>query len=308
MKKVTVIGSLNSDTTIHVDKFPLPGETIAAKSYDTALGGKGANQAAALAKAGLRVSMLGVTGQDQAGDRMIKELKSLGVSTEFVRQRKEEQTGQAFITVEASGNNHIIIIPGANDSFLIEYVMECKSELEETDAVLAQLEIPIDTVRMAFSFAGRKGIITVLNPAPAQNFTSDILEYTDILIPNECEIETISGRKITSDEDLAQACAWLEEQGVKIIIVTLGSRGCYLFHQGVGTFYAAYPVKAVDTTAAGDSFIGSFLAKYLETKDLAASVDFAQRVAAITVSRRGAIQSIPDKEEMERIKVYEPIQ
>ena len=301
MRKVSVIGSMNYDTTIHVANFPLHGETISSSGYSVSVGGKGVNQAAALAKAGLNVKMFGAVGKDTAGEEMINALDDLGVSVKHILRLDNVQTGQAFITVENSGNNNIMIISGANEHCSVQYAKDNEKKLCDADAVLAQMEIPAATVSGAFEMAKRQGVLTVLNPAPAQNFEQSLLDNVDIIIPNECEIETIYGKKIDTDKELEEACRWLEQAGVSIIIVTLGDRGCYLYCRGKGTFFNSYKVKAVDTTAAGDSFIGSFLSSYLEGNSMETAIDFAQKVAAITVSRKGAIQSIPTKEEVKGI-------
>lgn len=295
MHRVTVVGSMNYDSTIHVNKFPLPGETILAKSYSNSLGGKGANQAAALAKVGLEVSMIGVVGQDNEGQAMLNELNHLGINTDSVHLSKEQPTGRAQIVVEESGNNNIIVISGANGTFSKEYIEQSYEAISYADAILAQLEIPIETVQHAFILAKKLNKLTVLNPAPVCSLKEELLQNVDILIPNEIEMEKLYGKSVKSYENLEMACKYFTDLGVKIIIVTLGERGCYYYHEGQGKFTECYSVKAIDTTAAGDSFIGGFLGNYLETKDINQAIDFGQRVAAITVSRSGAIESIPNR-------------
>lgn len=297
MHKITVVGSMNYDTTIHVAKFPLPGETILAKSYSNSLGGKGANQAAALAKVGLEVSMFGVVGNDNEGQAMLKELNHLGIGTSSVHQTIEQPTGRAQIVVEESGNNNIIVIPGANGTFTSEHIELSQEDITGADAILAQLEIPLETVQYAFSKAKELNKLTVLNPAPICTISKELLKNVDILIPNEVEMEKLYGKSIESVEGLENACRYFTDLGVRLIIVTLGKRGCYSYHEGKGKFFASYVVKAIDTTAAGDSFIGGFLGNYLETGNIDQAIDFGQRVAAITVSRRGAIESIPNRNE-----------
>lgn len=295
MHKITVVGSMNYDTTIHVAKFPLPGETILAKSYSNSLGGKGANQAAALAKAGLDVSMLGVIGKDKEGQAMLKELNYLKINTVYVHQSNEQPTGRAQIVVEESGNNNIIVIPGANATFTNEFVEQRQEAIAGADAILAQLEIPLETVQHTFLQAKKQNKLTVLNPAPVSPLSKELLKNVDVLIPNEVEMEKLYGQSIETCESLEKACRFFADFGVKVIVVTLGKRGCYYYYEGKGNFSASYAVKAIDTTAAGDSFIGGFLGNYLETNNIDQAVDFGQRVAAITVSKRGAIESIPNR-------------
>ena len=295
MHRVTVVGSMNYDTTIHVAKFPLPGETILAESYSNSLGGKGANQAAALAKTGLDVSMLGIVGKDNEGQAMLNELNHLKINTFYVHQSNEQLTGRAQIVVEESGNNNIIVIPGANATFTSKFVEQRQEALAGADAVLAQLEIPVETVQYAFLQAKKLNKLTVLNPAPVCSLSEALLKNVDVLIPNEVEMEKLYGEPMESSESLEKGCRYFADLGVRVVIVTLGKRGCYYYYEGQGKFSAGYAVKAIDTTAAGDSFIGGFLGNYLETNNIDQAVDFGQRVAAITVSRRGAIESIPDR-------------
>lgn len=298
MHEVTVVGSMNYDTTIQVAKFPLPGETILAEACSNSLGGKGANQAAALAKVGLAVSMLGNVGNDNEGQAMLAELKHLGINTDCVHISKGQTTGRAQIVVEESGNNNIIVIPGANRGLSEEHIDLSRKEISRSDAVLAQMEIPLETVRYAFALAKQMNKLTVLNPAPAGILKEDLLRNVDVLIPNETEMEKLYGKPVETKEELREACKHFAGLGVKLVIVTLGGRGCYYYHEGQGKFASCYTVKAVDTTAAGDSFIGGFLGNFLETQDVGQAVDFGQRVAAITVSRRGAIESIPNRSEV----------
>lgn len=298
MKKVLVIGSLNYDTTVYVKDFPATGETIGATSYAVSLGGKGANQAVAISKLGLNASVIGKVGDDSEGMKLITELQKFGVNTDNVLTHGS-LTGKAFITVKDDGKNTIVVVGGANQELSIADVLTVENYLMESDAVLLQLEIPLETVKFSLELARKKGKLTILNPAPAVRLDADILKNVDILIPNETELNVVSGMNIETRGAFKEACHLLTEKGVKIVIVTLGSKGCAVFMDGDLNFYDAVKADVVDTTAAGDSFIGGFLSSYLNDKVIEVAVEFAQKVAAVTVSKRGALVAIPTLQEVE---------
>lgn len=305
---VLVVGSLNVDSTVQVDDFPAPGETLLARSFRRSQGGKGANQAVALARVGVSTSMIGMVGQDSDGDFMLDQLGASGVDTGCIARTKEAPSGVALISVDKAARNTIVVVSGANYA-LTPADIDCNREaFQQADAVLLQLEIPLDVVRHALCTARTLGRMTVLNPAPYQPLGEDILSLVDIFIPNEVEFAQCTGLPVgTVAENLATvapACAALVQQyGLKTILLTLGERGCYVFHDGQGVLYPPYVVRAVDTTAAGDSFIGGFLRAYLEIHDLPEAIAFGQKVAAIAVSRRGAADSIPTYAEVMSIEL-----
>ena len=297
MNKVLVIGSLNYDSTFYVDNLPNEGETISSTDYKFSIGGKGANQAATLAKLALEVSMVGKIGKDSQGSQIKKELSDLGVNVDSILSC-DNITGQAFITVKKGGTNTIIIAGGANNDLSEGDIYACRSQIDESSAVLLQLEIPLNTVNTALSLSKERNKLTVLNPAPAVKLDKDILSKVDILIPNETELGVLVGKSIKTEAEIKSACKFLVSQGVKIVIVTLGSNGCALYSDNKLTMFSAHEATVVDTTAAGDSFIGGFLFSYLNDKVLEKAIDFGQKVSAITVSREGALQAIPTIKEI----------
>ncbi|MGD1820214.1 MAG: ribokinase [Pleomorphochaeta sp.] len=292
MKKVLVFGSLNYDLTLYVDELPKKGETITSKEMKYSIGGKGANQAATLAKLGLEVYMVGKIGRDDEGKKIIEKLKSLNVNVESIIEC-DKNTGKAFITVNKKGKNTIVISGGANSDIDKNYITQFREKINSVDAVLMQLEIPLEAVKECLTVAKELNKLTILNPAPAIMLDEEVLSKVDILIPNETELGVLYQRDVISHTEILNACKYLNNNGVNTIIVTLGKKGCALFNKNELTFYEPHDAIVVDTTAAGDSFIGGFLYSYLNDKGIEKSIDFGQKVSAITVSREGALAAIP---------------
>ncbi len=292
MKKVLVFGSLNYDLTLYVDELPKKGETITSKGMKYSIGGKGANQAATLAKLGLEVSMVGKVGRDDEGKKIIEELKSLNVNVESIIEC-DKNTGKAYITVNNQGKNTIVISGGANSDIDKNYIAQFRDKIKSVDAVLMQLEIPLEAVKECLTVAKELNKLTILNPAPAVMLDKNVLSKVDILIPNETELGVLCQKEVISETEILNACKYLNKNGVKTIIVTLGKKGCALFNNNKLTFYEPHDAIVIDTTAAGDSFIGGFLYSYLNDKGIEKSIDFGQKVSAITVSREGALVAIP---------------
>lgn len=292
MKKVLVFGSLNYDLTLYVDELPKKGETITSKEMKYSIGGKGANQAATLAKLGLEVYMVGKIGRDDEGKKISEKLKSLNVNVESIIEC-DKNTGKAFITVNKKGKNTIVISGGANSDIDKNYITQFREKINSVDAVLMQLEIPLEAVKECLTVAKELNKLTILNPAPAIMLDEEVLSKVDILIPNETELGVLYQRDVISHTEILNACKYLNNNGVNTIIVTLGKKGCALFNKNELTFYEPHDAIVVDTTAAGDSFIGGFLYSYLNDKGIEKSIDFGQKVSAITVSREGALAAIP---------------
>lgn len=301
--KIAVIGSMNLDSTMHVSHFPAPGETLLASASSNSIGGKGANQASALAKVGAEVNLLGRVGNDLEGELILKGLVKNGVNTEFIGLDNNLPTGRANIVVASDSNNNIIVAPGANGGFGSMELDEVINGLEGTDAALFQLEIPVETVYYALQKTKEMGKITVLNPAPYQMLSDELINLVDIIIPNEVELAQLTGIQELTEKDLEKACKMLVKDSQRLVIVTLGEKGCYVYQNQQGEMFTAYQIQAVDTTAAGDSFIGGFLYYYLKEGHLQQAIDFGQKVAAITVSREGAADSIPNAQEVSQISL-----
>jgi ribokinase len=258
-------------------------------------GGKGANQAVALAKAGCEVTMLGAVGTDHPGELAIENLKSCGIECSGV-SRVEGPTGAAVITV-CGGNNHIILDAGANGKVTPEYIAEREDLFRLADMIVMQYEIPMESIIFAAKLAKKHGKQVILNPAPAKSAPEELYTYVDLLIPNEFEAFGISGIEPTSRDNAVRAMEVLRACGCKNVMITLGAHGCAYTEDGEVKFAGIYPVKAVDTTAAGDSFIGGLCAKLGEGCTMGEAVAYASAVSALTVSRRGAGISIPDATE-----------
>ena len=272
------------------------GETLTADKYYVNPGGKGANQAVAIAKLGGKVAMIGKVGSDETGDALKNNLKAMGVDESMVT-RADVPSGIAMIIVEG-GENRIILYKGANHSVTKADVDEGLKNAKPGDALVMQLEIPLETVTYAAAVAKQKGMLVLLNPAPAVDVTDKMLANADYVIPNETEAQAICGLLPCDLQDLQKVDIMLHERGANNVLVTLGSNGCYYN----GKIYpVANKVVAVDTTAAGDTFVGALAVCLAEGKDVANSIDFCQMASSLTVTRYGAQISIPYLEELDKI-------
>ncbi len=298
MKNVLVIGSINVDYVIHTERLPKLGETLTGSDFAMNFGGKGANQAVALAKTGCNVKMLGAVGTDLSGELAINNLKSFGIDTADVLQ-VDAPTGAAVITV-CGGDNHIILDIGANAYVTPDAIAERESLFDWADFVVMQYEIPMESVLFAARMTKKHKKTFVLNPAPVKEADPEIYRLTDIIIPNEFETQLISGIYPADEETTASAIAALLEKGCKTALITLGKRGCAYTDGGKIAYGGIYDVKVVDTTAAGDSFIGGLCKSLCEGKTMKDAVAYASAVSSITVSRAGAGISIPTADEVER--------
>ena len=298
---ITVIGSINMDLLVQSDEIPKIGETLIGNRLLQIPGGKGANQGVSIAKLGGKISFLGKVGNDDFGRSLLESMKLSGVNTEYIEVENIE-TGVALINVDREGNNNIVVIPGANNLVDSKYIRKNKDIIKKSDAVVLQLEIPIDAVKESLRIAKELGKLTILNPAPAYDLDDEIISNVDILIPNEHELERISRVKIIDNNTLVEAANKLLEKGIKEIIVTLGNKGVLYTNKDEVSFIEAYKVSAVDTTAAGDSFVGGFVTSYIEDRNIYRAIDRGQKTAAISVQRLGAQTSIPTREEVENFK------
>lgn len=296
---VIVIGSINMDIVIKTKEIPKIGETVIGRESIENPGGKGANQAVALAKLGAKVGFLGMVGNDTNGKKLISSMKEYGVDTSLI-ESVEGTSGTAFIAVDDRGNNNIIVVPGANNKVDKRYLNEHIDAIKESKIVLLQHEIPKETVKDAILLSKRLGKTTVLNPAPAHCLEDEVLKNVDILIPNEHELARISNRKIKDIGSVVEASRYLINigMGVPKIITTLGENGAIYVDADRVQYFYPIPTDVVDTTAAGDSFIGGFLYCYVFTKDIFKSIEFGQKVASITIQRYGAQVSLPTLREV----------
>ncbi|WP_294603911.1 ribokinase [uncultured Lactobacillus sp.] len=300
MNKVTVIGSINLDTNLRVKKMPRPGETVHATDHYSAAGGKGANQAVAAARAGSDVSFIGGVGDDAAGKEMLNLLKSENINTSGIITATKESTGQAFITVDDSGQNSITIYAGANYAFGADEVLQNQGLIKNADFLIAQFETPLAATIKGFEIAHEAGVRTILNPAPGMDqIPVELLKLTDIITPNETEAETITSVKVIDEKAAQKAAVNLREQGVGTVIITIGDKGAFYSYQSKNELIPAFKVKAVDTTAAGDTFIGAMASVLLtDLSNLKDAILFANKASSLTVQKYGAQPSIPYKKDI----------
>ena len=292
MKNILIIGSINMDLVINTDILPKLGETIHGKGFMTSFGGKGANQAIAVAKLFGKADMIGAVGCDAFGGPLSDNLKANNVNTHGVKVT-DTNSGVAVITV-CGGDNHIILDGGANNEVTPALIDEHLDLIKNADIVIFQLEIPMETIIYAAKKAKEFGAKVLLNPAPAAALPEELLACTDIIVPNEHEAAIITGF-----EDEKKALEALYDGGKKNVIITLGGKGC-IYNVGTEIKYKkAFDIKAVDSTAAGDSFIGGYCTAICDGKDTDDAIHFASAVSAITVSRAGASVSIPTRDEVE---------
>jgi ribokinase len=297
MPNILVAGSLNADLVVRTPRFPQPGETLSGEDLHVIPGGKGANQAVAAARHGAQVSMLGRVGQDNFGDFLLENLKSNEVDAQYVR-RSEASTGTAIIVVDSSGQNSIVLSPGANGQVTEQDMQD--ASFSDFKLLLLQLEIPTPAVVAAAQRARQNGLRVILNPAPARELPEELIALTDYLIPNESELGLLSGMEVQDIPSAERAARSLLERGVGTTIVTLGSQGALIVTGEQVTHVESFKVDVVDTTAAGDSFIGGFAYKLLESQDLQEAVRYGCACGALAVTQFGAQPSLPTNEEVER--------
>lgn len=302
---IIVIGSSNTDMVIKSTKLPTPGETILGGTFFMNAGGKGANQAVAAARLGGDVTFIAKTGDDIFGKNAIDLFKGEGIHTSYIMKDSLYPSGVALITVDANGENCIVVASGANAALSPTDLENTKQKIQEASIVLAQLETPLTTIEYAASIAYENRTKFVLNPAPAAELSSDLLKKISIITPNEKEAEKLTGIGITNIQSAEQAAKILNEKGVETVIITLGSRGALLFHEDHFTMIETLKVDAIDTTAAGDVFNGALVVALAEAKKMKEAVSFACKAAAISVTRLGAQASAPYRNEVDSILTYE---
>ena len=301
MKNICVIGSLNMDLVVNVDTMPKPGQTIIGSNFKEVPGGKGANQAVAMARLNGNVSMIGKVGEDGFGQTLINSLKNDKVDTTYI-QTSKGATGVALITVDKNAQNSIVVSPGANFEVKEDDIDNNIEAIKNSDIVVLQLETPLNTIKYALNKAKELNKYTILNPAPAVKLDDEIIKNVDLLTPNETELEIISGVSIETEEDIQKAAQIMIEKGVKELIVTLGSKGSLYINKEKSMFKKAYKVEAVDTTAAGDSYTGALAVALSQDKNIEDARDFASKVGALSVLKEGAQSSLPTLEDVKNFR------
>ncbi len=295
--KILVVGSINMDMVTYADRIPKRGETAFGRDFIKNPGGKGANQACAAARLGSSVTMLGAVGEDSFGTELEECLQKNGVRP-FLKKVKEP-TGCATILIEEENHdNRILVISGANHAVKEEDIDNNISLIKEADIILTQLELPLQTVAHLAKVAEEYKKIFILNPAPGIRLPESLLRSVTYLTPNETELSLVSGIDIKDEASFFQACQALLDKGVNTLLVTLGSRGVYLYSRTENTLIPAYQVDAVDTTAAGDCFNGAFAAYLAKGFEQKKAISYAEKASSLCVQRRGAICSLPKEDEI----------
>ena len=295
---IVVIGSSNTDMVIQADHLPAPGETIIGGKFFMNAGGKGANQAVAASRLGGNVTFIAKTGNDSLGEQAFQLFKSENINTSHILRDPQLPSGVALITIDKHGENNIVVASGANSSLLPEDLVDAEQVIKTAAVVLMQLEIPLATVEYISHFAARAGVKFILNPAPACQLSDSILEGLFLLTPNENEAGILTGVSVIDLDTAKEAAQKIIERGVRNVIITLGAKGALILSKGVFTHVPSMPVKAVDTTAAGDVFNGALAVALAEGNDFLQATEFACKAAAISVTRLGALQSAPTIEEV----------
>lgn len=298
MTDIIVIGSLNADLVVRAPRFPAPGETISGENLAIIPGGKGANQAVAAARQGASVGMVGRVGRDTFGPTLIQNLQKNNVDTTHVKA-DPSATGTAIIVVDAGGQNSIVLSPGANGKVTPEDV-EAVS-FQDSKMLLLQLEIPLETVVHAASLAHQNGLRVILNPAPARQLPDSLLADVDILVPNESELQLLTGQPVTGTASVEAAAKALLAKGVKTVIVTLGEKGAMLIIPEKIQHIPAFKIDVIDTTAAGDAFIGGLAAALLKGKSLQEAVRYGNASGALAATKFGAQPSLPTQDEVKQL-------
>ncbi|MBO0861970.1 MAG: ribokinase [Chloracidobacterium sp.] len=299
--RIVVIGSLNADLVVRLERLPAPGETVSGTDFNVFSGGKGANQACAVGRLGGAAAMVGRVGSDHYGEWLRDSLASTGVDVSHVQNDMTVSTGTALISVDSSGQNQIVIVPGANSAFLPEHLEQCRDLIASADVVLLQLEIPLQTVEAAARMAKAAGAALILDPAPARHVPDEILNLVDYLTPNETELCVLTGirnLKQFSRAEAAHGARILRARGARKVIVKMGSLGALLVAENGELFWPALPVAAVDTTAAGDAFNAAFAFALTAGKSEIEAGEWATAAAAWSVTRKGAQPSLPTFDEV----------
>ncbi|NMB46553.1 MAG: ribokinase [Firmicutes bacterium] len=296
---IVVVGSINMDLVGRTERMPRGGETLLGSDFRMVPGGKGANQAVAVARAGGNVKMLGRVGTDIFGEQHIANFRDNGIDTDLVQVTPDTPTGVAIILVDNTGENSIVVVPGANNHVLPEDLETARNTLETAKVVLVQLEIPLDTVEAVVRIAKQAGVPVILDPGPARPLKEELLAQVDILTPNEHEAQVLAGEEMHSADDTRQIATKLLGYGCKIVLLKLGGKGVIIATPEGMEHIPAHAVNVEDTTAAGDAFAGGLAVALAEGYSLRNAVLFANAVGALAVTRLGAQSAIPTRPEIE---------
>ncbi len=298
--RIVVVGSSNTDMVVKTERIPVPGETVTGGQFVLAAGGKGANQAVAAARLGAEVTFVARIGQDMFGDQAVEGYRKERIVTDFVVRDPERHTGVALIMVDQQGENLIAVASGANHALTPADVERAAERIRAADAVMLQLETPMETVRFTAQLAADAGVPVILDPAPAAPLDRSLIERVTYLTPNESEAERLTGLPVQDEASAREAAARLLQTGARHVIVTLGSQGALSAGPDGATLIAGYRVEARDSTAAGDAFNGGLAAALANGLSLEEAVRRANLVGALSVTRMGAQPSLPTEEQLRR--------
>lgn len=301
MPRVIVVGSANIDLTVAVERLPDPGETVLGGDLLISHGGKGANQAVAAHKAGASVTFVGRVGTDRHGDEVVNHLGRLGLGTQGLARDRQAPTGVALILVDGAGRNQIVVAPGGNRRLAPRDLEPHLESLGTGDVLLAQLEIPLETVEAALLAARRRGAVTILNPAPARGLPPPLVSAVDVLTPNEAEASALAGIPVSEPRSASEAGRRLVALGARWVVITLGAQGAVLVEEREALHFPPFPVRAIDSTAAGDAFNGALAAALAAGRRLGDAIPFANAAGALAATRRGAQESLPAAADIARL-------
>ena len=300
MPRVCVVGSANLDYTVALPRLPRVGETVSAGTLLVNRGGKGANQAVAARRLGAEVRLIGCVGDDDAGVAMRRALDEQGIGVEGVVTAPGVASGTALIFVDREGHNQIGVAPGANHRLTVEMARAGEPSIEWAQVLVSQLEVPVPVVRWALETARRHGVPTVLNPAPVQELSDELLGLVTYLTPNAGEVAALTGIEVSDLDSGRRAAARLCERGVGTVIITLGEEGALVYDRATAVHFEAFPIEAVDTTGAGDAFNGALAVGLSAGGSLEQVIPLASAAAALQCTRRGAQDGLPHRADVER--------
>lgn len=297
---VVTVGSANFDMVVKADRLPREGESMAATNFRYFSGGKGANQAVAVARLGAQTTFLGAVGRDMLGDFLLREMKRGGIDTRWVKRSTERTTGCAFVSIYPNGNNSIVVDAAANYTLRPRDIERARAVIARADALVTVLELPMETVEAALRLARKAGKLTVLDAGPPRPCPPELLRLADIVSPNETELESLTGVRVRGRESAGKAAKKLLALGVRTLVLKLGSDGALLVTPSGSKHFPAIKVRAVDPTAAGDAFTAALTVRRAEGAELEEAIRFANCAGALAVSKLGAQPSMPTRREVEK--------
>ncbi len=298
-KKILILGSSNVDLVFNIPRFHHPGETILAESQGTFFGGKGANQAISSKRLGGNVSFITKVGNDLYGKSYRQHLIRNGLDQKLILEDRKAPTGMAVIELTPKGENRIVVFPGANDSLSAKDLKRLQACWRGVEVFATQLEIPLPTVERGLRLAKEEGALTLLNPSPPTQLSSHLLSFVDFIVPNEIEAQSLTGIKWRGDRNIRKMAERLLKMGAKNVVITLGPKGLYFKNRSDEIRMNAYPVNVIDTTAAGDAFLGALATGLAEKKPIQEALRFANAAGALTTTKLGAQPSLPLRKDLE---------